>query len=139
MDVFDEESGLHLPAHVRSGYLDGEDGPLDVDHLTLDNQTGLDDDLVAAAARTDIEENSAYNLRNETPLSIYPDSGASLMARREFRTPADIPDEIRLARHLAERDDDVAAVIGEMIGLAFSDGVQARHKDEKTQAAFHAI
>ena len=139
MEVFDEESGLHLPAGVSRGFLDGEDGPLDVDHLVLDNQSGLDDDVVSAAARTYIEENSAYNLRNETPLSLYPDSGASLMARREFRTPADIPDEIRLARSLAERDDDVAAVLGEMIGLAFSDGVQARHKDEKTQAAFHAI
>lgn len=139
MDVYDEGSGLHLPAGVQGGYLDGEDGPLDVDHMVLDNQTGLDDTEIAAAARTYIEETSAYNLRSETPLSIYPDAGASLMARREFRTPADIPDEIRLARHLAERDDDVAAVIGEMIGLAFSDGVQARHKDEKTQAAFHAI
>jgi hypothetical protein len=139
MDVFDEESGLHLPANVKRGWLDGEDGPLDMDSAVLDNQTGLPDDVIQEAARTYIEENSAYNLRNETPLSIYPDAGASLMARREFRTPADIPDEIRLARSLAERDDDVAAVLGEMIGLAFSDGVQARHKDEKTQAAFHAI
>jgi hypothetical protein len=136
MEVFDEESGLHLPAGVRPGYLDGEDR---FDGAVLDNQTGLPDEEIEAAARTYIDEHSAYGLRRDMPFELFDGGGGSMMAKQEFRTPGDIPDEIRLARHLAERDDDVAAVIGEMIGLAFSDGVKARHGDEKTQALFASI
>lgn len=139
MDAFDETSDLLLPPGVQRGHLEGERGPVDVESPILDNRTGLPDDEVAAAAATFIEESSAYSLRHETPLSIYPDVGASMMTRGEFRTPADIPEEIKLARHLAERDDDIAGVIGEMIGLAFSDGVQARHRDERTESLFNAI
>lgn len=140
MDTFAETSGgILAPPHAVPGYLEGEGGPLDVDSLVLDNQTGLPDEEVAGAARTYIEESSAYSMRSDMPIELFDGGGGSMMAKTEFRTPADITDEIRLARHLAERDDDVAAVIGEMIALAFSEGVQVRHDDERTEAIFAAI
>lgn len=141
MEVF-EENGLILPPGVQPGTLDGEMGPesrREQQAAILDNRTGLPDEMIQEAAQTFFEENSAYNLRNDMPLKVYGDGGGSMMSRVEHRSPSGIPDEIRLARELAEKDDDVAAVIGEMIGLAFSEGVRCVHQDEKTQALFESI
>lgn len=107
--------------------------------MILDNRTELPDEMVANAARTYIEETSAYGLRQIGGMTIYSEEGSSLMTRMEYKAPGSIEEEIRLARHMAERDDDVSAVIGEMIGLAFSDGVEVKHADEKTQALFTSI
>jgi hypothetical protein len=126
---------FELPPGVSPGTLEGEEGPGSV---VIDNRTGLDDDLVLDATRTYVEEYSAFG-PNLTNYQMYSGGGASLMAKTEFRTPGSVADEIRLARHLAERDDDVAAVMGEMIGLALSEGMEVQHADEKTQAVFEAI
>ena len=107
--------------------------------MVLDNRTDLPDELVGTAARTYIEEHSAYGLRSIGGMSIYSNEGASLMTRVEYKAPGSIEDEIKLARHLAEKDDDVSAVIGQMIGLAFSEGVEVKHADEKTQALFTSM
>lgn len=140
MEVW-EEDGLILPPGVAPGVLDGEPAPGSrrEQQAVIDNRTDLPDELIMGAAQTYLEENSAYNLRNNMPMSVYNDGGGSMMSRAEFRSPSSIPDEIRLARLLAEKDDDIAAVIGEMIGLAFSDGVQVQHQDERTQALFEGI
>jgi hypothetical protein len=127
--------GLALPDGVERGFLDG-DNP---HGMILDNRTGLDDGMIEEAARTYVEEFSAFNLRPDTPIQMYSDHGGSLMNKAEFRTPGSLHDEIRLARWLAERDDDVGAVIGEMVGLAFADGMEVRHPDERTQALFCSI
>lgn len=135
MEVYDD--GLVLPDGVERGDLYGEDLPMD--GVVVDNRTGLDDATVREGVGTFLAENSAYSLRPEFPIEMYSDGWGSMMTRTEFKAPSNIPDEIRLARHMAERDDDVAAVIGEMIATAFSDGVQVRHGDEKTQALFCEI
>lgn len=134
MEVSSQE--LVLPPGVEPGWLDGEAGP---DGIVLDNRSGLPDEFVEGAAKTYLVENSAFNMRADTPLHPYSDFGGSLMAKAEYRSPGNLHDEIRLARWLAERDDDVGAVIGEMIGLAFSHGVEAKHEDERTQALFTEI
>jgi hypothetical protein len=138
VDTFDEPE-LVLPPGVERGWLDGEDGPLDVDRPILDNQTGLPDEDVMAAARVYVDETSAYSLRSDMPFELFDGAGGSMMARQEFGRARNLPEEIRLARHLSEKDDDIAAVMGEMIGLAFSEGVRARHRDERTEAIFAAI
>lgn len=129
------EDGLVLPDGVDRGVLDG-DNP---HGLIIDNRTGLDDSLIEDAARTYVEEFSAYNLRPDMPIQMYTDQGGSLMNRAEFRQPVGVHEEIKLARWLAERDDDVGAVIGEMIATAFSEGLEAQHPDERTQELFCAI
>lgn len=140
MDAFDEPELILPPGvEVEHGWLDGEDGPLEVDRPILDNQTGLSDEDVMAAARVYVEETSAYSLRSDMPFELFDGAGGSMMARQEFGRARNQPEEVRLARHLAEKDDDIAAVMGEMIGLAFSDGVQVRHGDERTEAIFKAI
>ncbi len=127
--------GLALPDGVERGFLDG-DNP---HGMIIDNRTGLDDGMVEDAARTYVEEFSAFNLRPDMPVQMYSDQGGSLMNKAEFRTPAGLHEEIKLARWLAERDDDIGAVIGEMVGLAFADGMEVRHPDERTQALFCAV
>lgn len=129
-------SDLVLPPGVEHGVLDGEAGP---DGIILDNRSGVPDAEVENVARTYLCETSAFNLRADMPMQLYSDYGGSLMARAEFRSPNNVHEEIRLARYLAERDDDVGAVLGEMIGLAFSQPPIAHHKDERTQAAFGEI
>jgi hypothetical protein len=137
MDVYSsEEERLILPPGVNAGNLVGDDA---MDGVVVDNQTGLPDNMIRDGVGTFLAENSAYSLRPEFPIEMYTDGWGSMMTRTEFKSPASIPDEIRLARHLAERDDDVAAVLGEMVALAFSDGVQVMHGDERTQALFCAI
>lgn len=129
------EDGLALPDGVDRGALDG-DNP---HGMVLDNRTGLDDGLIEDAARTYVEEYSAYNLRPDMPIQLYSDQGGSLMNRAEFRQPSGVHEEIRLARWLAERDDDVGAVIGEMIATAFAEGLESQHPDERTQELFCSI
>lgn len=63
----------------------------------------------------------------------------SMLSRREYRTPTNVIDEIRVARDLAERDDDVAAAIGSQIATAFESGMENFHEDERTVGLFNAI
>jgi hypothetical protein len=131
---------LVLPPGVSPGFLDGEPGPMGEgpDGVVIDNQTGLPDDFIGDATRTFIEENSSFGPQ-VMDYQFYSGAGSSIMTRTEFRQPSTIVEEIRVARHLAERDDDVAAVMGEMIGTAFSEGLETQHADEKTKAIFCAI
>lgn len=133
MQIYDD--GLALPDGIERGFLDG-DNP---QGMILDNRTGLDDAMIEDAARVFVEEHSAFSLRPDMPIQMYSDQGGSLMNRSEFRQPVGVHEEIRLARWLAERDDDVGAVIGEMIGTAFAEEMEAQHPDERTQAVFTAI
>lgn len=126
---------LELPPGVEPGFLDGEEGP---DGFVIDNRTDLPDELVGDATRTYIEEHSSFGPQAMN-YQFYTGQGTSLMTRTEFRAPGTVIEEIRLARHLAERDDDIGAVIGEMMGVAFAEGMEVQHPDERTQAVFTAI
>lgn len=116
--------------HIRS-----EEAP---DRVHVFNDTDLPNDDVERAVQTYFVENASLAWGRETTFQTYAAEG-SLLARRAFRTPANILDEIKLARDLAERDDDIAAVMGQMVALAFEGGLRNQHRDEKTKALFNAI
>jgi hypothetical protein len=107
--------------------------------VLIDNRTELPDAVVQAAVETYFVENASLvgaNMANT--FQTYAAEG-SLLARTKFRTPANVWDEIKLARDLADRDDDVRAVIGLMIAVAFSDGMENHHPNEKTVTLFNGL
>jgi hypothetical protein len=111
-------------------------------HVVYDNQTDLPDEMVQAAIETHfVEHASMLGIRGEgaTFQSYATSTDGSLLARGKFRTPTNVIEEIKLARDLAERDDDVGAVIGAMLAIAFSDGMQNFHKDERNLALFNGV
>lgn len=103
------------------------------------NETELPDYVVQQAIETHFEEHSSLlGASGSTTFSTYANEG-SLLARSKFRTPGNRIDEVILARDMAERDDDVAACIGSMLAIAFGEGMQNTHEDERTIAVFDEI
>lgn len=133
-----QETGIVLPAGVDDPreHLRGEPGP---DQVVIDNRTDLPDGVITEAVEDYFVENASLAWGHQTNFQIYANEGGSLLARREFRTPANVIDEIKLARSLAERDDDVAPTMGQLIALAFGDGMENQHKDDRTRAIFNGV
>lgn len=104
----------------------------------IDNRTDVPDGVVEEAVRDMFVEHASLAGVDRSTFQTYASEG-SLLARRKFQTPANVIDEIKLARSLAERDDDVAAVIGEMVALAFGDGYEHQGDDEATVALFNEM
>jgi hypothetical protein len=103
------------------------------------NETELSDAVVEQAVETYFEEYaSLLGVSSSTTFSTYAHEG-SLLARSKFRTPANVIDEVVLARDMAERDDDVAACLGAMLAIAFGEGMQNTHEDEMTVSIFDEI
>ena len=103
------------------------------------NESDLPDDVVMEAVSTYFEENASVLGANQgTTFQNYASDG-SLLARSKFRTPANVIEEIVLARDMAERDDDVRAAMGSMLAIAFGEGMQNVHKDEITVALYNEI
>lgn len=107
------------------------------ERITVVNETGLPDEIINGAVQEQFIETSALNWGRPTTFQNYTGRG-SMLSRAEYRTPTNVIDEIKLARDLAERDDDVAAAIGAMISTAFADGMENFHDDEKTVGLFNA-
>jgi hypothetical protein len=107
------------------------------DQVTLVNETGLPDDEVFDGVTDYFVENASMAWGRETRFQRYL-SGGNMLARREYRSPDSVSDEIALARDLAERDDDVAAAMGQMIATAFSEGMENFHEDERTRSLYNA-
>lgn len=103
---------------------------------TIVNETELPDHVVELAVETYFEENASMFGSQPNTFQTYAQQGGSILARSKFRTPANVYEEICLARDLAERDDDVSATIGAMVALAFGDGYQHTHEDEVIVALF---
>jgi hypothetical protein len=103
------------------------------------NETGLADELVEGAVFDYFVENASLAGVQPNSFQTYANSQGSLLARSKFTTPTDVIGEIRLARDLAERDDDVSAVLGSMLAIAFSDGMDNFHRDEDTVAVFNKL
>lgn len=108
------------------------------DSVMIVNDTGLPDHLIEDSVADTFVENASLAWGRETTFQTYAQQG-SMLARSAYSTPANIIDEIKLARELAERDDDVAAVLGQMVAIAFGDGMENHHSDEKTVALFNEI
>jgi hypothetical protein len=128
-----DETGIILPR----GVVDPRDEPGPA-NVVIDNRTGLADDVVQRAVETHFVEHSSLNGQQIGSFFTYANEG-SLLARRQFSTPGSVIDEIKLARQLAERDDDVGNAIGAALAIAFADGFESYHEDSKTTQLFDGV
>lgn len=106
---------------------------------TIDNRTGLPDGDVREAVEDHWVEMSGLQFAQPSTFQLYANNQSSMLARTPFRTPNNVIDEIRLARSMADTDDDVAATIGLMIALAYGEGLQNHHRDETTLEFFNQM
>lgn len=125
------ETGIVLPPGVQRPSA-AEEMP---DRVIIDNRTPLPDADIQEAVRDMFVENASLAGVERSTFQTYAAEG-SMLARRRYQTPANVIDEIRLARSLAERDDDVAAVLGETVAIAFGDGYEHQGDDEATVELF---
>jgi hypothetical protein len=107
------------------------------ERVLIDNRTELPDYAIEEAVETYLIEHSSLMGMAQPSFSTY--DGGGLMNRTKFAVPKTIVDEIKLARDLAERDDDIAATIGQMIGTAFGDGMENFHEEELTTTLFNQV
>lgn len=105
----------------------------------IDNRSGLDDNAVREAIQDHWVEVSGLQFAQPSSFQLYSNYQSSMLARTPFKTPANVIDEIRLARSVADTDDDVGATLGLMIGLALGEGLQNHHKDETTLEFFNQM
>lgn len=101
------------------------------------NETDLPDAVVQEAIQTHIEENASVLgiAEGQSTFQMYSNQGG-LLARPKFRTPANVIEEIVLARDIAERDDDVGLTMGMMQSVCFGAGMAHSHRDEVVEALF---
>jgi hypothetical protein len=129
-----EESGIILPPGVGQPVSDTNS------HAVVINETGLPDDQIYQATETFFEEQASLGgiARAPSTFGVYSANQGSLLARTEYRTPSNVIEEIKLARELAERDDDIASVMQSMIAVAFGDGMENFHEDERTLSIYNS-
>lgn len=130
-------SDLILPSGVERLEL-AADGPQKGDRVTVVNDTDLPDYAVLDAARDHFVESASLAWGHQTTFQTYAQQG-SLLARSDYQVPNNVIEEIRLARDLAERDDDVASALGWCLAAAFEQGMENFHEDEKTVGLYNAI
>jgi len=105
----------------------------------IDNRTDLPDEQVRQAVKDQWVEAAGLQFAQPNNFQLYVNNQGSMLARTPFRTPTSVIDEIRLARTLADTDDDTGAAMGEMIAIAFGEGVVNQHRDEKTLEFFNQM
>jgi hypothetical protein len=103
------------------------------------NESGLPDDAVMDAAKDYFVENASLAWGQPTNFQLYNQTQGSMLARSDYRTPTTVQGEIELSRNLAEFDDDVASVLREMVALAFGEGMEHSHPDERSLAIFNEV
>lgn len=116
------ESGLFVPDELTAEPAWVPSGAI------IDNRTDLPDEMVQQAVATYFEETAAFS--GPTSFQSYASEG-SMLARMKWEAPANVFDEMRLARRLADQDDDVRGTIGAMLAIAFKDGMRHLHEDEE--------
>lgn len=112
--------------------------PMDTGTALVDNRTDLPDHLVERAVMDYFIEHASLTGQRISGTSTYGNE-QSLMHRQKFQPPQTVREEIKLARDLAERDDDVAAALGAMVATAFGDGMENFHEDEQTVTLFNGV
>jgi hypothetical protein len=85
------------------------------------------------------EATGAMQLAHPTSFQMYATNPGNMLARQPFQTPRNAIEEIKLARTVADTDDDVKATIGSMLSIAFGEGMQNQHPDEKTVQLYNRI
>lgn len=127
-----------LEDRPRSGFVRADRAD---DHVTVVNETDLPDAAVEdAVADYWVENASVGGAGRASSFGTWVgEGGGSLLARNRFTVPTNLVEEIKLSRDLSERDDDVAATIGQAQAIAFSEDHQWLHKDEKTISIFEQV
>lgn len=109
---------------------------LDTVSAVIDNRSGLPDYDVREAIRSQWVEVAGLQFARPSNFQMYAVNQGSMLARTPFRTPRNVLDEIRLAREIVDTDDDVGAVIGLMLAVAYGEGLKNQHRDETTLEFF---
>lgn len=122
-----EETGLLVPDSMAF-YSPNEPSVL------IDNRTDLPDSEVQYAIADYFTENVAWS--QDVNFQTYGQQG-SLLARTKFTMPTNVFEEIKLARQVADEDDDIRAVIGAMVSLAFREGYDNQHESEDVRQTFN--
>jgi hypothetical protein len=126
----------------QPGNLRGRPGPNGDDAVTatIDNRTALPDNVIREAIMAQwTESTGAMQLAHPTSFQMYATNPGNMLTRQPFQTPRNAIEEIRLARTVADTDDDVKATIGSMLAIAFGEGMQNQHPDEKTVQLYNRI
>src|SRR3954454_15992454 len=108
-------------SEIASGQLPGRAGPVDPpNHVGVDNRTNLPDNQIMDAVQTHWVTNAALQFGG-TPSSfqMYATNHGTMLTRTPFRTPSNVIEEIKLARDVADTDDDVRATMAQMIATAY--------------------
>jgi hypothetical protein len=105
----------------------------------IDNRTGLADDQVVDIIKDQWVEMAGLQFSQPSTFQLYSNYQSSMLARTPFKTPGNVIEEIKLARSIADSDDDVAATMGMMLAVAFGEGVQNHHRDENTLQFFNKM
>jgi hypothetical protein len=125
---------------VEQGSLRGRPGPdAPATGVVIDNQTGLPDAEVRHAIQSYWVENAALQFGQPSSFQMYATNAGSMLAREPFKTPANVIEEIKLARQVADSDDDIKAALGQMIADAYGEGMENLHEDERSLALFNKI
>jgi hypothetical protein len=108
--------------------------------VTIDNRTELPDNVVQQAVEARWVELAGLQFGTPSSFQLYSTNpGGSMLTRSPFRVPLNVLEEIKLARQVAETDDDVLSTIGQAIAIAFGEGMQNQHEDAQTVALFDKI
>lgn len=105
----------------------------------IDNRTDLPDDQVLGAVRDQWVEMAGLQFATPSTFQLYSNYQSSMLARTPFKTPGNVIEEIKLARSIADSDDDVAGTLGMMLALAYGEGLQNHHRDENTLQFFNKM
>src|SRR5436309_11294291 len=89
----------------------------------IDNRTELPDQAVLGAIQDQWVEVAGLQFAQPSSFQMYAANQGSMLARTPFKTPTSVIDEIKLSRTVADTDDDIGGIIGNMIALAFGEGV----------------
>jgi predicted RNA-binding Zn-ribbon protein involved in translation (DUF1610 family) len=109
-------------------------------NATIDNRTGLPDAQIQGYCEDRWVELAGLQFAQPNNFTLYGTTNqGSMLARTPFRTPSNVIEEIKLARSVADSDDDVAAALGNMLAIAYGSGLMNQHRDEATLEFFNQI
>lgn len=105
----------------------------------IDNRSGLPDAEVMAAVTDRWVELAGLQFAHPSQFRLYDNWQSSMLARTPFKTPRNVIEEIKLARSIADTDDDVGGTIGMMLAIAYGEGVVNHHRDDNTLQFFNQM
>jgi hypothetical protein len=127
---------VNAPGAIKGGIGPSGEEP----GVIVDNRTALPDSVVLEAVQAQWVETAGLQFGVPSSFQLYATNpNGSMLSRTPFRTPTNVMDEIKLAREVADTDDDIAATIGQCLATAYGDGMQNQHEHEPTNSLFNEI